>query len=54
MDHHQRETQERILEVEGQFADEDESIEPDVPVAVGEEITAERRGRGWQRIPMVT
>jgi hypothetical protein len=41
MEHHQWETQERILEVEGQFADEDESIDPDVPVAVGEEITAE-------------
>jgi hypothetical protein len=33
--------QERILEVEGQFADGDESIDPDVPVAVGGEITAE-------------
>jgi hypothetical protein len=41
MEHHQRETQERMLEVEGQFADDDESIDPDVPVAVGEEITSE-------------
>jgi hypothetical protein len=41
MEHHQRETHERMLEVEGQFADDDESIDPDVPVAVGEEITSE-------------
>jgi hypothetical protein len=39
MEHHQRETQERIIEVEGHFADGDESIDPDVPVAVGEEVT---------------